>query len=98
MSSADIDELLDQTFSCRAQDECCQSVSGYCCWSNGRRDLGAAARVPCRMPACTRGQIPEAMLMMAMRLGFRHCEVRNDVASTGKVVDEKVPGMTRMSN
>lgn len=42
--------------------------------------------------------MPEAMLMMAMRLGFRHCEVRNEVASTGSSLDEKDPGMKRMSN
>jgi len=36
--------------------------------------------------------------MIAMRLGFRHCEVRKEVASTGIVFDEKDPGMTRMSN
>lgn len=36
--------------------------------------------------------------MTAMRLGFRHCEVRKEVASASIAVDEKDPGMTRMSN
>jgi hypothetical protein len=42
--------------------------------------------------------MPDAMLMMAMRLGFRHCEVRKSVAETGSSIVEKDPGMIKMSN
>ena len=42
--------------------------------------------------------MPDAMLMMATRLGLQHCAVRNDVAATGNSIVEKDPGMMRMSN
>lgn len=42
--------------------------------------------------------IPDPMLMMATRFGFRHCEVRNEEASVGNSLEEKDPGMTSISN
>lgn len=38
------------------------------------------------------------MVIMARRLVFRHCEVRNEEASSGNSLEEKDPGMTSMSN
>ena len=60
--------------------------------------MGAAARVRCKIPACVRWGMPDAMLMIAMRFGFRHCEVRKSVAETGNSIIEKDPGITMMSN
>ena len=45
-----------------------------------------------------RCKMPETMLMMAMRCGLEHCEVRKAVAVGGRTVDEKEPGTMRMSN
>ena len=42
--------------------------------------------------------MPDAMLMIAMRFGFRHCEVRKSVAETGNSIIKKDPGITMMSN
>jgi hypothetical protein len=97
ISSAEIAELLLHTLSWRAQEECCHSVSGYRCWSSGKRFLGAEARVPCKIPAWIRKEMPEAMLIMARRLGLRHWEVRKLVAQTGSSVEEKEPGISRIS-
>ena len=98
MSREEIAELLLHIFSCRAQEDCCHEVPGYCCWSAGRKQRGAAARTLCKMPVWTKCTIPDAMLMMAIRFGLLHCAVINDVADTGNSVDEYDPGMMRMSN
>jgi hypothetical protein len=42
--------------------------------------------------------MPDEMVMMAMRFGFTHCEVRKSVAETGSSLVEKDPGIMRMSN
>jgi hypothetical protein len=42
--------------------------------------------------------IPETMLMMAVRLGLAHWQLRKRVTEGGKGVVEKEPGMRRMSN
>jgi hypothetical protein len=38
------------------------------------------------------------MLIMATKLGFEHCELRNEVAEAGNSLDEKDPGTMSMSN
>jgi hypothetical protein len=38
------------------------------------------------------------MPIIAMRSGFRHCDVRKSMAETGNSLVEKDPGTTMMSN
>jgi hypothetical protein len=83
ISSAETAELLLQNFSCRSQGVLRQNVSGKRCLSAGRRFLGAAALLLCKMGVCARCRIPETMLMMAIKFGLEHWVVRNEVASDG---------------
>jgi hypothetical protein len=42
--------------------------------------------------------MPETMLIMAIKCGLEHCEVRKEMAVGGRAVVEKEPGTMRMSN
>lgn len=98
MSSAETAELLLQNRSWRSQGVLRQNVSGKWALSAGSRDRGAVARRFWRIFVCARWRIPDTRDIIAMKLGFEHCFVRNAAAECGSGLVENEPGMRRMSN
>ena len=91
-------ELLLQMLSCRDHLVSCQEVSGKRSRKHGSNDDGPATRFCSISPVCTRLTIPDAMLIMAMKLGFDTCVVMKVDAASGSSWEENDPGIIRISN